>query len=282
MSETPVKHNRGGDSQRIAQFQLQGNAAERYERWVVPFVGGPMAPPLLDLADLQPGERVLDLATGTGMLARLAARRVTPDGAVTGLDLNDEMLKAARELPLPPGLKIEWRQGSAQALPFDDGAFDVVLCQQAFQFFPNRMAALHQMRRVLGSSGRVALSVFTGPSPYFMAMRDAVARHVSAEAARGSAAGFSLADAEEFGSLLKAAGFHNVLVHQVQLTLRLPAPDEFVLQHLSAMPLAEGVARVSNEARAALVADMTEAMSAYVDGYGLAVPQEINVATGHV
>jgi ubiquinone/menaquinone biosynthesis C-methylase UbiE len=282
MSDTPIKHNTGGESQRIVQFQLQGNAAERYERWVVPFVSHPMALPLLDLADLQPGERVLDLATGTGMLARLAARRVTPGGAVTGLDLNDEMLKAARELPLPPGLKIEWRQGSAQDLPFDDGAFDVVVCQQGFQFFPDRIAALHQMRRVLRARGRVALSVFTGPSLYFMAVRDAVARHVSAEAARSTAAGFSLGDAEEFGDLLKDAGFHNVLVHHVPLTPRLPAPDEFVLQHLSAMPLAESVAGAGNEARAALITDMEEAMSAYIDGYGLAVPQEIHVATGHV
>ncbi len=276
------KHDTGGESQRMAQFQLQGNAAERYERWVVPFVGGPMVPPLLDIADLRPGERVLDLATGTGVVARLAARRVTPGGAVTGLDLNDEMLKVARELPLPPGLQIDWRHGSALALPFDDRAFDVVVCQQGFQFFPDRVSALQEMRRVLRPTGRVALSVFTGPSPYFMALWDAVARHVSAEAARSTAAGFSLGDADEFGDLLKGAGFHNVLVHHVRLILRLPAPDEFVLSHLSALPLAESVAGVDNEARAALIADMEEAMSAYIDGYGLAVPQEINVATGHV
>ena len=276
------EHDTGGESRRMAQFQLQGNAAERYERWVVPFVSHPMVLPLLDLTGLRPGERVLDLATGTGVLARLAARRVTPGGAVTGLDLNDEMLKVARELPLPPGLKIEWRQGSAQALPFDDGVFDAVVCQQGFQFFPDRMAALHQMRRVLRPGGRVALSVFTGPSPYFMALRDAVARHVSAEAANSTAAGWSLGDAKAFGDLLTSAGFHNVVVHHVQLTLRLPPPDEFVLMHLSALPLGEGVAGVGNEARAALIADVAEAMSAYVDGYGLAVPQEINVATGHV
>src|SRR5689334_13373487 len=119
-------HETDGESQRVAHFQLQGNAAERYERWVVPFVSHPMLLPLLDFARLQPGERVLDVATGTGLVARLAARRVMPGGAVTGLDLNDEMLNVARELPLPPGLKIEWRQGSAQALPFDDGLFDVV------------------------------------------------------------------------------------------------------------------------------------------------------------
>jgi hypothetical protein len=115
-----------------------------------------------------------------------------------------------------------------------------------------------------------------------MALRDALARHISAEAGRSTAAGFSLTDAEKFRELLQGAGFHHVLVHPVQLTLRLPAPDEFVLRHLSALPLAESVAGVSNEARTALIADMEEAMSAYIDGYGLAVPQEINVATGQM
>ena len=241
-----------------------------------------MALPLLDLADLRPGERVLDLATGTGMLARLAARRVTPGGAVTGLDLNDEMLKAARGLPMPPGLRIEWRQGSAQSLPFDDGAFDAVVCQQGFQFFPDRMGALHQMQRILRAGGRVALSVFTGLSPFFMAERDAVARHANAEAARAAAVAFSLGDAEELCDLLKSAGFRDVLVHRVPLTLRLPAPDEFVLQHLSATPLAEMLAGAGSQTRAALVADVEQALSEYIDGYGRAVPQEINVATGHV
>jgi SAM-dependent methyltransferase len=80
----------------MTQFQLQGNAAERYERWVVPYVSHPMVLPLLDLAKIQPGERVLDLACGTGVVARLAARRVTPSGAVTGLDLNADMLTVAR------------------------------------------------------------------------------------------------------------------------------------------------------------------------------------------
>jgi SAM-dependent methyltransferase len=74
-------------------------------------------PALLDLAELRSGERVLDIATGTGVVARLAVRRVNPGGAVTGLDLNEGMLKEARRLPLPLGLTVDWRQGSALALP---------------------------------------------------------------------------------------------------------------------------------------------------------------------
>ena len=92
-------HETGSGTQPLAQFQVQGNAAERYERWVVPFVVGPWVPALLDLAELKPGARVLDIATGTGVVARLAARRVSPGGMVTGLDLNEAMLEEARRLP---------------------------------------------------------------------------------------------------------------------------------------------------------------------------------------
>jgi ubiquinone/menaquinone biosynthesis C-methylase UbiE len=270
----------GGDTYGLTHFQIAGDAAERYERWVVPFVSGPWAPGLLDLADLRAGQRVLDVATGTGVVARLAARRVIPGGTVTGVDLNEGMLKAARQLPLPPGVTIDWRQGSALALPFSDKAFDVVLCQQGLQFFPDRAKALGEMRRVLVSEGRVAISVRTGPSPYFVALSEGLARHVSPEAATSLAAAFTLGDSDELSGLLKVANFHDVAIHHVQMTLRFPPLEEFVLRHLSALPVAELVAGAGEEARAALVAHMKEATRAYVDGYGLAVPQDTNVATG--
>src|SRR5215470_1658112 len=273
-------HGAGRDAQTLTQFQLQGDAAERYERWAVPFVVGPWVPTLLDLAEIREGERVLDIACGTGVVSRLAARRVAPDGTVTGLDLNESMLAVARRLPLPPGLTIDWRQGSALALPFVDGAFDVAFCQQGLQFFPDRLKALGEMRRVLTPTGRVALSVWTGPSPYFVAQREGLARYVSAEAATSTAAAFSLGDAAELRALLEKAGFRHIAIHHARMTLRLPPPEEFLLRHLSAVPVGEIVAAAGDEARAALVSHMKEATRAYVDGYGLAIPQEVNVATG--
>lgn len=275
-------HDAGSEAQRLIQFQLQGNAAERYERWAVPFVVGPWVPGLLDLAELRGGERALDIATGTGVVARLAARRVAPGGTVAGLDLNEGMLEVARRLPLPPGVTIDWRQGSALALPFHDGVFDVVLCQQGLQFFPDRLKALHEMRRVLAPVGRVALSVWTGPSPYFVALREALSRHVSSEAAASGIVAFSLGDTNELRALLERAGFRDVVVHHVRMTLRLPPPEEFVLRHLSAVPAAELVAAAGEATQASLVAHVKEATRAYVDGYGLAVPQEVNVTTGRV
>jgi len=270
----------GGQAEKLTQFQLQGNAAERYEQWVVPFISGPWVPPLLDLVELRAGERVLDVACGTGVVSRLAARRVAPNGTVTGLDLNDGMLSVAGRLPLPPGLAIEWRQGSALALPFAGLTFDVVVCQHGLMFFPDRLKALAEMRRVLTPGGRVAVSVWTGPSPYFTAQREGLARYVSAEAASTSAVAFSLGDAAELGDLLKSAGFRDVVVHLVRLTLRLPAPEHFLLRHLSAVPPAALIAAAGDDIRAALIAHMKDATRAYVDGYGLAVPQEVNVAIG--
>ena len=278
---TPA-HEAESVAQRLTSFQLHGDAAERYERWAVPFVVGPWVPGLLDLAQLRAGERVLDIACGTGVVSRLAARRVTLGGTVTGLDLNEGMLAVARRLPLPPGLTIDWRQGSALALPVADGAFDVALCQQGLQFFPDRLKALSEMRRVLTPTGRVALSVWTGPSPYFVAQREGLARYVSAEAATSSAAAFSLGDAAELRGLLEDTGFRDVVIHHVRMMLRLPPPEEFLLRHLSGVPAGEIVAAAGEEACAALVAHMKKATRAYVDGYGLAVPQEVNVATGRV
>src|SRR5262245_11922824 len=120
------------------EWQLAGNAADRYEEILVPTVFGPWATDLLELADLQPGERVLDVACGTGIVARLAAREVGTTGEVTGLDLNAGMLQVARSLLAPSGASVTWVEGSALAMPLLDASFDVVLCQQGFQFFPDR------------------------------------------------------------------------------------------------------------------------------------------------
>jgi ubiquinone/menaquinone biosynthesis C-methylase UbiE len=141
------------------QWQLRGNAAELYERYVVPYILGPWAPGLVELVALQPGERVLDLACGTGVVARLAAAQVGTTGHVMGLDLNAGMLAVARSLPPPPRTSITWVEGSAMAMDFPDASFDVIVCQQGFQFFPDQPAALREMHRILVPSGRVLLSV---------------------------------------------------------------------------------------------------------------------------
>ncbi len=127
---------------------------------MVPTIFGPWAQDLVEVAPPRPGERVLDIACGTGIVARTAAGRVGSGGTVVGLDVSAPMLDVARGIAAGEGLSIEWREGSAMKLPFPDSAFEVVLCQQGLQFFPDRAAALREMHRVLGPGGRLALSVW--------------------------------------------------------------------------------------------------------------------------
>jgi len=170
-------------SQQMDWTGYKGSAAELFERYRVPAIFGPWAADLVALAALQPGEWVLDVACGTGVVARLAAQRVGPTGTVVGLDLEPEMLAVAHALPPPPGAPITWHEGDASAMPLADAAFDVVLCQQRVQFFPDRTAALHEMYRVLAPGGRLALSVWRAlqHNPYSAAEAATVSRYVSPE-----------------------------------------------------------------------------------------------------
>src|SRR5690606_18640620 len=121
----------------------------------VPAIARPAADPLLAAADLRPGERVLDVACGTGVIARLAAAEVGPDGAVAAIDLAPDMIEVARREPAPSGTAIDWHVGDAAALPFDDAGYDAVLCQMGLMFMTDRPAALAEMRRTLRPGGRL-------------------------------------------------------------------------------------------------------------------------------
>ncbi|HZN20326.1 MAG TPA: class I SAM-dependent methyltransferase [Micromonosporaceae bacterium] len=117
-------------------FQLSAEAAEAYEAQFVPSFFAQWAPRLLDAAGVAAGQDVLDVACGTGIVARGAAERVGPDGSVTGVDRSEEMLAVARRVR--PDLR--WRHGDAAALPFGDREFDAVVCQMAMMFFPDPVA----------------------------------------------------------------------------------------------------------------------------------------------
>lgn len=130
--------------------------AQLYENNFVPTLFGPWAPRVADAVGINTGDQVLDVGCGTGILAREAAKHVGASGQVTGLDLDDGMLSVARLV----GPGIDWRQGDAGDLPFDDERFDVVVSQFALMYFPDRSAALREMWRVLVSGGRLAVAVW--------------------------------------------------------------------------------------------------------------------------
>ncbi|HSF17855.1 MAG TPA: methyltransferase domain-containing protein [Vicinamibacteria bacterium] len=121
-----------------------GNLPTNYECFFVPSIGAPLAADLIRLAALNEGERVLDVACGTGVVARLASQQVGDTGTVVGLDVNPGMLAVARSTT-PSGMPIERYEASAEAMPFQDASFDVVLCQMGLQFVPDKHAAPREM-----------------------------------------------------------------------------------------------------------------------------------------
>jgi ubiquinone/menaquinone biosynthesis C-methylase UbiE len=258
--------------------QVGGNAAEVYERHLVPAMFAPSAPLIVEAADVRPGERVLDVACGTGVVTRLAAERAGSAGRVVGLDFNVAMLAVARSLPPGPGAQIEWCATSALAMPLPDEAFDVVLCQQGLQQFPDRRAALGEMRRVLRPAGRLAASVWgrIERSPGMAALVEALERHVGVAAANNRRAPFALGDADELGGLVEAAGFRDVAVRPVVISARFPSPEKLVEYQLAATPLST-IGGMTDLARAAIIQDVRAALLAYVDDDGLTFPMEVHL-----
>jgi ubiquinone/menaquinone biosynthesis C-methylase UbiE len=168
---------------------------------------------LLTFAEPKPGERVLDVACGTGVVARHVAARVGNKGSVIGLDIDPAMLAVARQIPPPTGAMITWREGDAHALPFEGNSFDLILCQQGLQYFEEPLRALVEMRRVLVPTGRLAVSVLAGLeyNPFSQVFDQYMIKRLGVSV-YGYA--FAFGGEERMQALLTNAGCHGVEVVQ--------------------------------------------------------------------
>lgn len=258
-----------------------GSAAENYERHFVPAIGAPLANDLVEIADLRPGERLLDVACGTGVATRLAAQRVGTAGTVAGLDLNPGMLAVARSTT-QSDTTIEWYEASAEKMPLPDASFDIVLCQMGLRFVADKPAALREMHRVLAPGGRLVLNV-PGPMPPLMAvMGEALACHIGDEAEGFVRHVFSLHDTPELQNLIEDAGFDEVSTQADTKTLRLPAPEEFLWGYVYSTPLAGVVAAVDDERLRSLERDVVDGWQEFAQDRTLTLQVRVVVATARV
>lgn len=251
---------------------------ENYERFFVPAIGKPLANDLIRLAALHPGERVLDVACGTGIVARLASQQVGSNGTVAGLDLNPGMLAVARSVT-PADMSIEWYESGAEDMPLPDEAFDVVLCQISLQFMTDKLAALREMRRVLAPGGRLILNVPGPTAKTFAALAQAMERHINPQAAGFVTHVFSLHDTTEIQQLLSEAGFRDIAVQANNKMLNLPPSKEFLWQYVHSTPLAGLVAKVDEEDLAALERDVVEKWQEFEENGTLMYQQRVVVAS---
>jgi ubiquinone/menaquinone biosynthesis C-methylase UbiE len=262
-------------------WQLQEDSASAYERYLVPLLFEAGARHLVDSVRLAPGERILDVACGTGVVARTAARRVGPSGAVTGVDLNAGMLAVARAASAGAATPIRWVEASAEDLPLPDGTVDVACCQQGLQFFTDRAAALTELRRVLVPGGRLGLNTCRPleHQPGYVPLVEALRRHVGEPAAAGMASPFSFGDPQKVRLLVAEAGFGDVEVRIVIWPVRLDSPEAFLRGETASSPLGGVIAALDADVTEALLEDLVDGLGPHTDDAGISFPFETLVVT---
>lgn len=270
-------------TQQTEGWQLEANSAEAYERYLVPAMMARWAEQLVELAAPKPGDRVLDVGCGTGIVARTAAPRVGASGRVVGLDLSEGMLAVARAASAAIRPPIEWRQGNAIGLPFPDGAFDVVFTQQMLQFVSDPSAAVREMHRVLAQEGRVAMGVCRPIefSPDYVTLAEALKRHVGPEAAAMMRSPFPAWTVDDVRALVAGAGFRDVRVRIEVSSVRYPSAEEFLRREAASSPLSGPIGLLNAGVRGALLRDLEAALRSRRDDEGVVLPLEIYVVLAH-
>ena len=261
--------------------QLEESTAEAYERYLVPLLFAPGAQYLVELAALAPGERVLDVACGTGSVARTAASHVGTNGTVAGLDLSESMLTVARRVSSDIRPAIEWRTGNAGDIPFPGAAFDAVFCQQGLQFLPDRAAVLGEMHRVLAPNGRLTLSVLRSieHNPGWARLAEVLERHVGPDAGAIMRSPFPSLSAGELRDLIAGAGFRDVQILIGIGPVRYPSAKEFLQWEAASWLLAKPLGSMQDDLRQAVIRDLGKALQVYTDDAGVVFPAATYLAT---
>lgn len=242
-----------------ATGQVTASAAEVYEAFFLPALFQAWTERVAEAARVAPGQHVLDVACGTGVLARTLVDRVRPDGTVVGLDVNDGMLAVARE----KAPDVEWVEGAAEALPFDDACFDAVVCQFGLMFFEDRPGAIREMMRVLRPGGRLAVAVWDrlDRTPGYAAMTSLLQRLFGDDTAASLHAPYVLGDVDLLRAVFDEAGVADVAIMTHDGTARFPSIRQWVYTDVKGWTASD---QIDNAGFDRLVAEAEREMQRFV------------------
>ncbi len=163
------------------------------------------------------------------------------------------------------------------ALPFPDASFDLAFCQQGLQFFPQKLAALEEIGRVLTPAGSIILTVWSSVSPLVTALADALRRYVSDEAAQSALAPNEFSDSEVIKALLAEAGFQAIRREILRFDRNIGPAQESIPKEMAGSPYWDAVMKLDRAAKDALVNDVGEALLEFQNISGFAIPQETHM-----
>lgn len=257
-------------------WQLCGDGPEAYEKYIVPAFSGAWAQDIVDRAALRNGDRILDVGCGTGIVSRYAFKALGESCHITGMDINEIVLKKAGEICPPNITHIEWKQGDVTDIPFSDNKFDVVLCQQGLQYFPDRPRSLNEMNRVLVNQGRAVFSVWRPIEyfPFYSALHSTLEKYVSAEAASILASAFTGGESAQLKILFENAGFKDIDICLIIKQMRYSPIEEFLIGGFVASPFGYDILALEESKRQEMFQTLKKSISNYIDDHGLAAPME--------
>jgi len=262
----------------------QLNPFQMYEQFLVPAMYLPQAREIIRLAKPKAGENVLDVACGTGIVAREVSPLVGKVGAVTGIDFTPGMLEVARQIKQPGGPVINWMEGNAMAMAFDDETFDLVTCQQGAQFFNVRLTGFKEMKRVLVSCGRIVLAVNQGfdKNEVYRVLHESLLKHSGINALESA---FSFGDGAALRSVMTGAGFSQISITPHIVHVRLPSENVFVMATiLSSGTAVQAFKQIDTYTRTALfevlLNDLRPVLALYREGDEIVFPLHVNIARG--
>jgi ubiquinone/menaquinone biosynthesis C-methylase UbiE len=255
-------------------FQLGDNAARIYEEQKVPSMFRSLAEATLRQVEVPEGAHVTDIACGIGIVGRLIVEKVGKSGSVTGVDLNAGMIEVAKRSQ-PSGVK--WHQEDVTALPFPDASFEMAFCQQGLQFFPDKVAALSEVRRVLKPDGTLILTVWSAVPALGAAMPEGLGRYVSSEAAKSALGPFMFNDLEIIKALFIESGFPDIETETLVVERIIGPARESIPLELGGGGFADDIEKLDSATKAALIDGIGEALKDYRKDDGFSIPQSTHL-----